>query len=223
MTGAESVASVIAICMAFAFIHSILVTKTLKVFASRLFGEGFVRSWYRFLYIVVSVVTLAITVTLILSVPDAPVYNPPLLLVIAMRCVQLAAVIFASSAFKALDFMEFIGVSQALQAISGQKSDGGMAKDIEGITQTQLVKTGVYGVVRHPLYSAGIIIMTFSPTFTRTWITVSVLADLYFIFGAFIEEKRYIRQFGEEYLLYMQEVPRLLPRIRLFRKASHST
>ena len=216
MTGAESMAAVTAICLGFASVHSTLVTKPVKVFASRLFGESFVRTWYRFLFIVVSVVTLAITVALIRAVPDVTVFHPPLSLVIAMRCVQLAAVVFASRAFKALDFLEFIGISQALRAISGQTSAGDM--DMEGMTKTQLVTTGVYGVVRHPLYFAGIVIMTFSPTLTRNWITVSVLSDLYFIFGAFIEERRYIRDFGEEYLRYMKEVPRLLPRVRLFRK-----
>lgn len=216
MTGLESVAAVTAICLGFAFVHSILVTKPVKVFASRLFGESFVKTWYRFLFTVVSVVTLAITVALIMTIPDAPVYKPPLLLVMAMRCVQLAAVIFASRAFKALDFMEFIGVSQVLRAISGQKSARDM--DLEGMTKTQLVTTGVYGVVRHPLYFAGIVIMTFSPTLTRNWITVSVLSDLYFIFGALIEERRYIKYYGDEYLRYMKEVPRLLPRVRLFQK-----
>jgi len=214
VNGVESVAAVTAICLGFAFVHSILVTKPLKVFASRLFGEGFVKTWYRFLFTVISVVTVAITVALIMAVPDATVFHPPLSLVIAMRCIQLAAVVFALIAFKALDLIEFIGISQVLRRITGQKPAG----DLEGMTQTQLVKTGVYGVVRHPLYFVGIVIMTFSPTFTRNWITVSVLSDLYFIFGAFIEERRYISYFGEEYLLYMKEVPRLLPRVRLFQK-----
>lgn len=88
---------------------------------------------------------------------------------------------------------------------------------MEGITQTRLVKSGVYGIVRHPLYLAGIVVMTFSPTLTRNRITVSILADLYFVFGAFIEERRYIRYFGREYLDYMKEVPRLLPGKKLFR------
>ena len=61
--------------------------------------------------------------------------------------------------------------------------------DAEGITQTRLVKTGVYSLVRHPLYLAGIIIFTFEPNITRNWLAVSILADIYFIFGAFMEEK----------------------------------
>lgn len=213
MTGPEAVATVSAICLAFGFVHSILVTRPVKVFFSNLFGEGFVRTWYRFLYTCFSVVTLIAAVAAVRMVPDAPVYEPSQLLVIIMRFIQLAAVIFAAQAFNGIDAIEFLGVRQAMRGVSGRGGSG----DMEGITQTRLVKSGVYGIVRHPLYLAGIVVMTFSPTLTRNRITVSILADLYFVFGAFIEERRYIRYFGREYLDYMKEVPRLLPGKKLFR------
>jgi len=72
----------------------------------------------------------------------------------------------------------------------------------------------VYGIVRHPLYVAGLIIFTFSPNFTVNGLTITVLADLYFIFGMFIEERRFLKIFGEQYREYMTKVPRMLPRLK---------
>jgi protein-S-isoprenylcysteine O-methyltransferase Ste14 len=44
-------------------------------------------------------------------------------------------------------------------------------------------------------------------------LTITVLADLYFIFGMFIEERRFLKIFGEQYREYMKQVPRMVPRI----------
>ncbi len=63
------------------------------------------------------------------------------------------------------------------------------------------------------MYLAGLIIFTFNPIITVNGLTVTVLADLYFLFGVFIEERRFLTVFGDEYRRYMERVPRLMPRI----------
>jgi protein-S-isoprenylcysteine O-methyltransferase Ste14 len=39
-----------------------------------------------------------------------------------------------------------------------------------------------------------------------------VLADLYFIYGALVEQRRFLGRFGEEYREYMKKVPLLIPK-----------
>jgi protein-S-isoprenylcysteine O-methyltransferase Ste14 len=60
---------------------------------------------------------------------------------------------------------------------------------------------------------AGLIIFTFSPRITVNGLTITVLADLYFIFGMFIEERRFLKIFGDQYREYMKKVPRMVPRM----------
>jgi protein-S-isoprenylcysteine O-methyltransferase Ste14 len=88
-----------------------------------------------------------------------------------------------------------------------------VAGNVEGLTQKELVTTGVYGIVRHPMYLAGILVFTLNPHITVNSLTITVLADLYFLFGMFIEERRFIRIFGDQYREYMKRVPRLIPRL----------
>jgi protein-S-isoprenylcysteine O-methyltransferase Ste14 len=126
-----------------------------------------------------------------------------------MHSIQIAGLLFGALSFKIINSREFLGIAQVWRYITKKEIKG----DAEGITQTRLAKTGVYGFVRHPLYLAGIIIFTFEPDITRNWLTVSILADIYFIFGAFMEEKRLITTFGDEYIEYMKQVPRFLPKI----------
>ncbi|MEK6744140.1 MAG: hypothetical protein AABZ15_11035 [Nitrospirota bacterium] len=66
--------------------------------------------------------------------------------------------------------------------------------------------------MRHPLYAAGLVIFTFSPHITVNGLVITVLADLYFLFGMLIEERRFLRIFGDQYREYMKKVPRMVPR-----------
>ncbi len=124
-----------------------------------------------------------------------------------MHAIQLGGLVFGARAFEHLDTAEFMGFKQVWRYLT----KGETAGNIEGLTQRELVTTGVYGIVRHPMYLAGIIIFTFEPNITVNGLIITVLADLYFIFGSFIEERRFIRTFGDQYRDYRERVPRLVP------------
>jgi protein-S-isoprenylcysteine O-methyltransferase Ste14 len=201
--------SIILIFFAFALIHSITVASWFKDLCRRVFGETFLRVWYRFLYTSLSGITAFIAVYLINQVPDRVLWQAPLWLRLIMNAIQLAGLVFGVQAFKYLDKWEFMGFRQFWRYITRRDVAGNM----EGLTQRELITTGVYGIVRHPLYVAGLIIFTFSPRITANGLTITVLADLYFIFGMFIEERRFLNIFGDQYREYMKKVPRMVPRI----------
>ncbi len=76
---------------------------------------------------------------------------------------------------------------------------------------SNVVDSGIYGVVRHPMYLGGIV-MFFSHIFLgQNWIvtisTIVGIACCYLIMLS--EDQRNIEKFGEEYRLYMQSVPRM--------------
>ncbi|HYA86020.1 MAG TPA: isoprenylcysteine carboxylmethyltransferase family protein [Nitrospirota bacterium] len=126
-----------------------------------------------------------------------------------MRAIQLGGATFGLLAFKQLDAGEFLGLRQ----IARYWKHGEVAGNTGGLTGNKLVTAGVYGMVRHPLYPAGIVLFTFNPSFTRNSLTISGLAGLYFVFGSFLEEKRLIGVFGDRYEEHRKRVPRLMPRI----------
>ncbi len=78
---------------------------------------------------------------------------------------------------------------------------------------TVLVKTGIYRVIRHPLYlslfSLGTGIMLKDPGPVQVILGVVILIALYFT--ARIEEKEMIRRFGAEYADYMKNTKMFLP------------
>ncbi|MHB8843112.1 MAG: methyltransferase family protein [Nitrospirota bacterium] len=208
---------ILLIFLTFAFLHSITVTQWFKQWCRRTLGDTFMRVWYRFLYTTVSGITTAIAVYLIMQVPDRVLWTPPSWLRWLLHGGQIAGFLFGAQAFQYLDKWEFMGFRQVWRYLTKRE----VAGNIEGLTEKELVTTGVYGIVRHPLYAAGLIIFTFSPIITVNGLTITVLADLYFIFGMLIEERRFVRIFGDQYREYMKKVPRMVPRIRAVRRGPH--
>ncbi len=82
--------------------------------------------------------------------------------------------------------------------------------------QPDLVKTGILGVIRHPIYAGGLLILfgfwCYRPTVTNL-ITV-ICTCIYLIVGIYFEEKKLIAVYGTAYREYQQEVPMLIPKLK---------
>jgi protein-S-isoprenylcysteine O-methyltransferase Ste14 len=79
------------------------------------------------------------------------------------------------------------------------------------IHTTKLVDSGVYSIVRHPQYLAGILISIALPLITQHWAVLifGILAIGIYYFDTFDEEKGCLGKFGVAYQNYMEKVPRL--------------
>jgi len=76
---------------------------------------------------------------------------------------------------------------------------------------SRIVDSGIYGIVRHPMY-LGAIIMFFSHIFlSQSWIvaigTIVAIVCCYLIILS--GDERNIEKFGDDYKRYMQKVPRM--------------
>jgi protein-S-isoprenylcysteine O-methyltransferase Ste14 len=202
-------ANVLLIFLSFAFLHSLTISRRFKDLVQRALGRTFMQAWYRFLFTMLSVITVSIAFGLMRRVPDSVLWTAPEVLRWPLHGLQAAAVLFGAMAFQHLDGLEFLGVKQVWRYLVRRE----VAGNIEGLTQKDLVTTGVYGIVRHPLYVAGMVFVTFNPHITVNGLAFTILADLYFLFGMFIEERRFVKIFGEQYREYMKQVPRMLPRV----------
>jgi protein-S-isoprenylcysteine O-methyltransferase Ste14 len=74
-----------------------------------------------------------------------------------------------------------------------------------------LVDTGIYGIVRHPQYLAGVLMSIALPLITQHWLVavLGLIAALVYYLNTYDEEKGCIEKFGEEYRQYMEKVPRM--------------
>ncbi len=100
----------------------------------------------------------------------------------------------------------------------------GMVKKGKDWTKTSvLVDTGIYSVVRHPLYLGWLLMNLVIIFWSQHWlvITLGIIGMICVYLIARQEEQASIKKFGDDYRLYMQKVPRmnlLVGVIRLIRR-----
>ena len=108
------------------------------------------------------------------------------------------------------------------------KRKGGVKKGKSYVHTTLLVKTGIYSVVRHPQYTAGILFSLALILISQSWLIAgigAIVIPLSYV-DILMTDKHEVEKFGDEYKRYMREVPRInfiLGIVRLLRRRKEQT
>jgi protein-S-isoprenylcysteine O-methyltransferase Ste14 len=181
---------------AYAVLHSLWASLTVKHWVWRLFGPG-VDRWYRLAYNIIAVVTLIPILPLIAWLPTQTLYAVPTPWRWLMLAGQGLALIGTVVALLQTNLFYFLGLAQL---ITERPSSSGA-----------LNLYGCYAWVRHPLYFFTLLFLWLTPVMTINLLTTYILFSLYFYIGSFFEERRLLAEFGAAYQAYQQRVPRLIP------------
>lgn len=77
---------------------------------------------------------------------------------------------------------------------------------------TDLVTTGPYRLVRHPIYSGMVLMMIGSAIgLSPVWLPIAIVAGIYFLFSAQAEEEFMAERFPDSYPAYRARTKMLLP------------
>ena len=188
--------------LTFGLLHTALASLRAKNWARRRWGLRRIDRYYRLFFSLASIVTFLPLLILPKALPDHPLYTIPLPLAWLTGALQLAAGLVFILALAQTDVWRFIGLWQLLR--------GG--QPIPADRHEQLVTSGPYRWMRHPLYSTAILIMWLWPDMTANQLTFVVVCTAYFYLGSIPEEQKLIEEFGEAYRRYQRAVPRLIPR-----------
>ena len=186
----------------FAYSHTWLATiKIKRVLAEKL---GVKIAFYRLFYNVASVI-LFLAFYVISPKPDLTIYDlrfPFDIITFALQILSLAGLVWAT---KPIDLREFIGIAQIDRYMHGEYK-------IEELDEKQIFKIeGAYKFVRHPIYLFSILFLGFRPTMSLFYLTMYVCIIVYFYIGSIYEERKLVEIFGNEYLEYQKQAPRLFP------------
>jgi protein-S-isoprenylcysteine O-methyltransferase Ste14 len=104
----------------------------------------------------------------------------------------------------------FLGLTMA-QFVVIQNNYAGATVTVEA--DQELVSTGLYGLVRHPMYVGTLVMMLGTPLALDSYWGLAVIAPALIIFGLRItDEEKMLREELDGYQEYMQKVPyRLVP------------
>ena len=151
--------------------------------------------FYRLAYNVFAAISFLPILYLMSTLPNQLAYQIPSPWNLVMFGGQLLSGLLLLIAFLQTDSLSFVGLRQLFET---EKSG-------------QLVTRGLYRVIRHPLYTFGLLFIWLTPTVSQNSLTVYIGATIYTLIGAYFEERKLLREFGASYVEYKKKTPMLIP------------
>jgi protein-S-isoprenylcysteine O-methyltransferase Ste14 len=72
--------------------------------------------------------------------------------------------------------------------------------------------TGIFSLTRHPWYLGSLLFLwSIFPEYSRSVFMAVLILSLYLIVGTFLEERKIVREHGDSYRRYQQQVSMLFP------------
>jgi methanethiol S-methyltransferase len=173
-------------------VHSILASN----FAKDMLGGA---SFYRLGYNIFAGVSFLPILYLMKILHDQRVYTVPSPWNILMYGGQLLAALLLAISLLQTDVLSFIGLRQLF----------------EDQNNTSLVTSGFYRYMRHPLYTFSLLFIWLTPGMTQNSLAVYFGATIYVLVGAYFEERKLLRDFGQAYADYKNVTPMLIPGLML--------
>jgi protein-S-isoprenylcysteine O-methyltransferase Ste14 len=174
--------------------HSLLASNEAKDFFRRTFGDGFMRL-YRLLYNLFAVISFLPILYLMRVLPDRLMYQVPAPFSLLMRLGQGVSLVLLIAAAFQTDLLSFAGIRQVFE----EEKKG------------PLMTGGLYRYVRHPLYTFSLLVLWLSPSMSLNSFVVDIALTCYILIGIVFEERKLIREFGDEYARYRSATPMLIP------------
>jgi protein-S-isoprenylcysteine O-methyltransferase Ste14 len=186
------------IVTAWCFLHSAMISISVTEYLKRSLGSAF--RFYRLFYNVVAVTTLVPVVLFAYSVRTQPIFSwDGYLRIVQVFLLGTAAVLFFLGA-RHYDARQLLGIKQIQEGTSDK-----------AITPSgELDTTGVLGVIRHPWYLAGMLLI-WAGQLDVSSLVVNTILTAYLFIGTVLEEKKLVREFGAEYRAYQTKVSMFIP------------
>ena len=188
--------SILLAVLFYGLVHSWLASLGLKAWAVRRFGAWAQRS-YRFLYNLFAVVSFLPLLALVATLPDRELYGiPHPWTFLALLAQGLAGVILLLGVLQT-GLSSFLGLRQLYSDNQPE--------------QSKLVVSGFYRWVRHPLYTAGLVFIWLLPLMSCNILALNLGLTGYILIGAWLEERKLLHEYGQEYADYARRTPMLVP------------
>lgn len=128
--------------------------------------------------------------------------------------------------YKELIFLSVSLVGEAVRIITiGRVPKGTSVRNVKSQVADELNKTGIYSVLRHPLYLGNYLMWLGPVLFLRSFWAVVIFSLIYWIYYErimFAEEQFLRKKFGKEFDNWSEKTGPFFPSFRNFKKASLS-
>lgn len=204
-SGPAPLVAVTAWTAAWCVLHSLLATHRWRDLVRRLFPRWHV--FNRLVYVAASTLTLLLLLAWLRTLPERTLFAWRGVWSVA-RWLGLAEAAFLGWAgLRAYDNRHFLGLTQARDFAAGRPP-----------AEPPFRTDGILAVVRHPWYSATLLLLVFGLPWTDVNLAWRGVFLLYTLVGCELEERKLLKEIGPPYAAYRREVGRYWPRRRANRR-----
>lgn len=189
----------------FAVLHSIFARLIIKGWVKTKVNERVYEGFYRIIYTIFSFITLLPAAYILVAYSGRTIWDITGFISIIFRVIQFIGLIGLSVSLLQVELGRFAGFTQIRAYFNGQPLP---------LPPEPLNKSGMYALVRHPLYFFSMLLLWFTPNMSETSLVFVIATSLYFIFGSILEERTMLVIFGEEYRDYQKKVAWMVPFIK---------
>ena len=186
------------LAIAWCVLHSLMISVSVTEFIRKRWGPIF--RFYRLFFNLIAILTLIPLAVFAHSIQTQVIFHWHGYMRIGQVILLGIAVLLFFHGGRHYDAGQFFGIKQIREGTSNKV-----------ISETgELDTSEVLGITRHPWY-LGAILFIWARQMDVSAIIVNIVFTSYLIVGAYLEEKKLIREFGEKYLAYQKRVSMLIP------------
>jgi len=201
---------VLALWVIWCSVHSLLITPKVTDYLKDKLGDRF--RFYRLFFNTVAVATICPLALYSFLLKEAPIF------------VWDGALAFVQYGLLALSaFLFLVGATQySLSSVLGldQLREENSRRALS--PRPAFTTSGILGVIRHPWYVGGFLFI-WAREIGLTALLINLVCSLYLVIGAFLEERKLIKEYGDDYRHYQNKVSMFFPWKWIKKRLNRST
>jgi protein-S-isoprenylcysteine O-methyltransferase Ste14 len=182
---------------AYCTLHSAMISETVTRLLKRRLGDSF--RFYRLCFNSVAVLTLIPVLSYSHSLRQEAIFRWEGVWLVLQYPLMACGILLVIAGGRHYSLGQFVGISQLRGASSGGLATGG------GIDSS-----GVLGLVRHPWYTA-VVLLLWARNLDMAALVGNGVLTVYIVVGTLLEERKLVHEFGDSYRSYQRQVSMFVP------------
>ena len=182
---------------AYCTLHSAMISATATGFLKRRLGDSF--RFYRLFFNSIAMLTLIPVLWYAHSLRQEPIFRWEGVWLVPQYLLLACGILLVIAGGRHYSLGQFLGITQLRGASSGGLATGG------GIDSS-----GVLGLVRHPWYTA-VVLLVWAGDLDIAALVGSGVLTVYIVVGTLLEERKLVHEFGDAYREYQERVSMFVP------------
>jgi methanethiol S-methyltransferase len=178
-------------------LHSAMISETATAWLKRRLGDSF--RFYRLFFNGVAAVTLVPVLWYGSTLEQEPFFRWEGLLLAVRYALLGGGILLFVAGGGHYSLGQFFGISQLRGPSAGGLASGG-----------GLDSSGVLGLVRHPWYTA-VVLLIWAHDLDAASLVANAVLTVYIVVGTLLEERKLVHEFGDAYTRYQERVSPFVP------------